>query len=200
MSENLLLIFTRNPELGKVKTRLAGGVGDKNALEIYKILLQHTKEVVSQIDCALRVGYSVQIRDNDIWDETTFEKFKQEGEDLGLRMHNAFVKGFKDGYKNILIIGSDLYDLEPKHLNQAFSALENNELVIGPAQDGGYYLLGMNALNKKVFYTKEWGTETVLTDTLNDLKEKKTHQLEVLNDIDYAEDLMPYPIFKKYLK
>jgi len=200
MKKNLLLIFTRNPELGKVKTRLAQGVGNENALEIYKFLLNHTKNVVTQVHCTRRVGYSVKIRENDIWDATVFEKFQQEGEDLGIRMHNAFRQGFEDGYKNIIIIGSDLYDLTPHHINDAFTALENNEFVIGPAQDGGYYLLGMNTIHKEVFYNKDWGTDTVLASTLNDIKEKKVLQLEILNDIDFAEDLKPYPIFKKYIK
>lgn len=199
MSKNLLLIFTRNPEVGKVKTRLAKGVGDQNALEIYKTLLEHTKDVVSQVDCTRRVGYSVKVRDNDMWDTTIFEKFKQEGEDLGDRMYNAFNQAFLDGYQNVLIIGSDLYDLQPDHINQAFTALESNNTVIGPAQDGGYYLLGMNNLIKEVFYNKDWGSDSVYQDTIANLATKKTHILETLNDIDFASDLKPYPIFKKYL-
>ena len=80
---NCLLIFTRNPELGKVKSRLAKGVGKENALTIYKKLLQHTREVVTQVDCDRWVGYSVSIRDNDMWATRDFKKFKQEGDDLG---------------------------------------------------------------------------------------------------------------------
>jgi len=199
MPKNLLLIFTRNPELGKVKTRLAKDLGDKNALEIYKTLLNHTKDVVSQVDCTRRVGYSVNVRDNDIWETTVFEKFKQEGEDLGVRMYNAFKQGFLDGYKNVIIIGSDLYDLQPKHINQAFTALDNNDTVIGPAQDGGYYLLGMNTLIKDVFFNKNWGNDSVYKDTISNLETKKIHTLETLNDIDFASDLIPYSVFKKYL-
>lgn len=199
MSKNLVLIFTRNPELGKVKTRLAKGVGDKNALEIYKTLLEHTKDVVSQVNCTRRVGYSVKVRDNDIWETSVFEKFKQEGEDLGVRMYNAFNQAFLDGYKNVLIIGSDLYDLQPTHINQGFTALKNNDVVIGPAKDGGYYLLGMNTLIKDVFYNKDWGNDSVYNDTIKDLNKKKVYTLETLNDIDFASDLKPYSIFKKYL-
>lgn len=200
MTKNLLLIFTRNPELGKVKSRLAQGVGKENALAIYKTLLTHTKNVVKNLDCTKRVGYSVKVRTEDMWDNIIFEKFQQEGEDLGIRMHNAFKKAFSDGYENVLIVGSDLFDLRPTHIEEAFTALKTNDAVIGPAQDGGYYLLGMNHLIKNVFINKNWGGETVFESTMADLKKTKTHQLETLNDIDFAEDLKPYPEFAHYIK
>lgn len=200
MKKNIVLIFTRNPELGKVKSRLAKGVGQENALEIYKKLLSHTKDVVSTLNCTKRVGYSVKVRDNDIWDNAIFEKFQQEGEDLGLRMYNAFEKAFADGFDNVLIVGSDLYDLRASHINEAFDALHTNDAVIGPALDGGYYLLGMNKLVKDVFYNKEWGGDTVFASTMNDLATAKIHQLETLNDIDFAEDLKPYAEFAQYLQ
>ena len=200
MKKNIVLIFTRNPELGKVKSRLAKGVGKENALEIYKKLLSHTKDVVSTLNCTKRVGYSVKVRDNDMWDNAIFEKFQQEGEDLGVRMYNAFEKAFADGYDNVLIVGSDLYDLRASHINEAFDALHSNDAVIGPAQDGGYYLLGMNKLVKDVFYNKEWGGDTVFASTINDLATAKVHQLETLNDIDFAEDLKPYAEFAQYLQ
>ena len=200
MTNNLLLIFTRNPELGKVKSRLAKGVGQENALEIYKKLLSHTKDVVATLNCTKRVGYSVQVRPDDMWDNAIFEKFQQEGEDLGVRMHNAFDQAFTDGYDNVLIVGSDLFDLRASHINEAFDALHSNDAVIGPAQDGGYYLLGMNKLVKDVFYNKEWGGDTVFASTMNDLATAKVHQLETLNDIDFAEDLKPYAEFAQYLQ
>jgi rSAM/selenodomain-associated transferase 1 len=198
-SSNVLLIFTRNPELGKVKTRLAKGVGEENALTIYKTLLEHTKNVVSKINCTKRVGYSVAIRPNDIWESNAFEKFQQRGADLGDRMYHAFAKAFQDNYSKVLIVGSDLYDLRPKHIEEAFTALDSNDVVIGPAQDGGYYLLGMRNLIKDVFYQKEWGGDTVFEATLGDLRAYSIYQLETLNDIDHAEDLQGYPAFEHYL-
>lgn len=200
MTKNLLLIFTRNPELGKVKSRLAKGVGEKNALEIYKKLLSHTKDIVATLNCTKRVGYSVQVRPDDMWDNAIFEKFQQEGEDLGVRMHNAFEQAFTDGYEHVLIVGSDLFDLRDSHINEAFDALHSHEAVIGPAQDGGYYLLGMRKLIKEVFYNKEWGGDTVFKSTMDNLATVKTHQLETLNDIDFAEDLKPYAEFAQYLQ
>ncbi len=196
---NILLVFTRNPELGKVKTRLAKGVGQENALTIYKQLLQHTHDVVIENNCTKRVGYSVKVRENDLWEASLFEKFQQEGEDLGQRMKHAFSQAFSDGYKNVIIIGSDLYDLQPHHLEEAFDALATHDTVIGPAKDGGYYLLGMRNLISDVFKNKEWGGDSVLKDTLENLAPYTVHTLEELNDIDFAEDLKPYQEFTEYI-
>ncbi|MFD0863574.1 TIGR04282 family arsenosugar biosynthesis glycosyltransferase [Sungkyunkwania multivorans] len=198
-SKNLLIIFTRNPELGKVKTRLAKGIGDKNALAVYKMLLAHTKNVASKLFCDRSVWYSIKIRHNDLWDENVFKKHVQSGDDLGQRMQHAFKSAFDLGYEKAVIIGSDLYDLKPEHITNAFEALESNDVVFGPAKDGGYYLMGMKAMHKALFENKAWGAETVLKDSLSDLKDKSVSLLEVLNDIDHKEDLAPYPIFKPYI-
>ena len=199
MTKNLVLIFTRNPELGKCKTRLAKTIGNENALTIYKMLLQHTANVVEQVDCDKAVYYSVKVRANDLWDDSTYRKHQQHGDDLGERMHNAFKVSFELGYDKVLIVGSDLYDLKPQHIQDAFSKLDNNDVVIGPAEDGGYYLLGMKTLLPNIFENKKWGTDTVRTATLNDLKNKKVAQLEILNDIDVYDDAKDYAIFKPYL-
>jgi len=191
-SKNLILIFTRNPELGKCKTRLAKTIGDENALTIYKILLQHTANVVEQLNYDKAVYYSVKIRDNDMWNNTIYQKHQQQGGDLGYRMQNAFANSFKAGYEKVLIVGSDLYDLEPQHIQKALDALDSHDITIGPAEDGGYYLLGMKTLHSKIFENKNWGTETVREDTLNDLKSQSIFLLEELNDIDLYEDLKKY--------
>lgn len=198
-SNTLLLVFTRNPELGKVKTRLAKGIGEQAALDVYITLLKHTENVLRKINCDKRVSYSVRVRHNDLWDNVIYQKKAQTGANLGARMQNAFINAFNDDYEKVIIIGSDLYDLRPHHLEQAIEALNHNDVAIGPAKDGGYYLLGMKTLHESVFKNKDWGTNTVLRSTLNDLKGLKIKQLETLNDIDFAEDLRPYPAFKTYL-
>ena len=199
-NKNLLLIFTRNPEPGKVKKRLAATIGDEAALEIYKSLLHHTAWITQRLQVDKEVYYSEKIEKNDSWDDEIYNKTVQKGEDLGERMKNAFQKGFSAGYTNIIIIGSDLYDLHPEDLENAFDALQTSEYVIGPAVDGGYYLLGMKSLNSAVFEHKAWSTKTVFQDTLKDLNEKKTTILETRNDIDYVEDLRDHPAFHKYIK
>ena len=192
-SKNLLLIFTRNPELGKAKTRLAKTVGDATALDIYKFLLAKTRDVSAKVHADKAVYYSVKIRENDIWDASIYQKHQQFGADLGQRMQHAFQEGFKAGYEKVLIIGSDLYDLYSENIDHAFNMLDTNDVVLGPAEDGGYYLLGMNRLHKSVFQNKEWGTATVRKNTLADLVNQKVKLLETKNDIDVYEDIENIP-------
>ncbi|WP_375238515.1 TIGR04282 family arsenosugar biosynthesis glycosyltransferase [Aurantibacter sp.] len=200
MSNNALIIFTRNPELGKCKTRLAKTIGDQEALNVYKFLLQHTANVAKKVKSSRYVYYSVKIRDNDIWDKTLFNKKQQFGEDLGIRMQNAFQELFNLGHEKVIIIGSDLLDLSTEIIEEAYKKLDTNDAVIGPAEDGGYYLLGFKKPTPEVFNIKNWGTETVYKQTLEKLISKKVYVLETLNDIDYVEDLKPYPRFTSYFK
>lgn len=198
-SKNLLLIFTRNPELGKCKTRLAATVGDENALDIYKFLLRHTAALTKDVNAARQVWYSEEIWDNDIWDTTIFDKRLQKGADLGIRMAHAFQEGFAAGFERIIVIGSDMFDLNTTDIDNAFSLLGSKEFVIGPAEDGGYYLLGMNTFTEVIFKNKSWGTETVLQDTLSDLKDKNTYLLETRNDVDIYEDIARIEAFQPFL-
>ena len=198
-SKNLLLIFTRNPELGKVKTRLAKTIGDEAALDIYKHLLNHTKQVTKNLSCDNAVYYSVKVRENDIWNATTYQKHLQDGNDLGIRMHNAFQQAFSTGYEKVIIIGSDLPDLTSEHINEAFEKLNSNDVVMGPAEDGGYYLLGIKKLHANIFQHKDWGTSTVRKHTLNDLQNESVFLLETLNDVDVFDDIKNNPIFNQFL-
>ncbi len=199
MTKNLIIVFTRNPELGKCKTRLAKTVGNENALIIYKLLLNHTSEVLEQIPYDKAIYYSVKVRNNDMWNDHNYQKLQQYGKDLGERMYNAFKESFKRGYEKVIIVGSDLYDLKTNHITEAIEKLNTNDIVIGPAEDGGYYLMGMKTLEKNIFKNKEWGTNTVRKDTLRDLENKTVFQLETLNDIDVYDDVKDYDIFKPYL-
>lgn len=203
MEENrdrLLLIFTRNPKLGKCKTRLAATIGDQAALDIYMILLRHTAEITKDLNCSKEVYYSEEIPENDLWDKDIYAKQLQEGNDLGERMYNAFKSGFQKGYQKIIIIGSDIYDLNSETIEAGFNSLENSDFVIGPAADGGYYLLGMNSLNHEVFLNKNWGSDKILEATLNNLAHKKVTLLQTKNDIDVYEDLKEFDVFQSFVK
>ena len=169
-TDALLLIFTKNPELGKVKTRLAKSVGDKAALNIYKFLLSHTVSVTKNLEVDKWVYYSEEVPEKDIWPSETFNKRLQRGRNLGEKMENAFQDAFNSNYNRVIIIGSDLLDLTQQDLENSFLELEKNDVVIGPAEDGGYYLLGMKSLNSDVFKNKAWSTSSVLPETLEDLK------------------------------
>ncbi len=191
-SKNALIIFARNPELGKCKTRLAETVGDETALEIYKHLLLHTSNVAKNIPADRFVFYSETIQKNDIWDETIFRKKAQSEGDLGVKMENAFLELFQMGYDKVIVIGSDLFELRPHHINTAYKDLNTNEVVIGPAKDGGYYLLGLSKMNACLFRNKPWSTSSLLEETIKELNNKNMAftTLEVLNDIDTYEDFI----------
>lgn len=188
---NVLLIFIKNPEAGKVKTRLAKSIGDLEALQIYKKLLKRTLTVAAQSEVRKQVWYSTFIDKEDEISTDTFEKYLQTGSDLGARMSGAFQQAFKDGADRVVIIGSDCPDLNEDVLEDAFKQLENCDLVIGPSEDGGYYLLGMNRFYGALFNDVEWSTESVLESTIDRASEigLNIEKLPVLNDIDTVEDL-----------
>ena len=186
-----LIIFVRKPELGKVKTRLAAALGNEAALEIYESLLLHTLKITKPVPADKYVFYTGGIELNDIWSEEGFCKFEQTGNDLGERMYHAFGLLFSKGYRNISIIGSDCYDLNTEIIEAAFEKLENNDLVIGPAVDGGFYLLGLKQLDPVLFLKRTWSTNTVYAETIQ-LAEKlklSAGNLPVLNDVDEVADV-----------
>ena len=193
MRKKLLLIFTKNPQLGKVKTRLAKTIGDEKALFIFNKLVSKTSEVVEKVNVHKSLYYSDFVDDQDIWEGRVSDKNIQEGNCLGERMANAFKKGFDDGFNRIIVIGTDLWNLDTQIINKAFAALKNKDGVIGPATDGGYYLLGLSKWIPQVFDGKNWGTSSVLDDTLTDFKNNTLVQLETKNDVDYFEDLKANP-------
>jgi rSAM/selenodomain-associated transferase 1 len=197
MKEKLLIIFYRNPELGKVKTRLAAAVGDEKALAIYLKLATHTREVTLASDFDRVVYYSHHVDTEDNWQENSFHKKLQVGNDLGIRMYNAFENAFRDGYAHVCIIGTDCLELTSEILSAAFEQLKAHDVVIGPARDGGYYLLGMKQLHKDLFANKEWSTNTVAKRTIVDFQNLNLtySKLATLSDIDREEDL-PKGIFK----
>ena len=197
-SKKALIIFTRNPELGKCKTRLAKTVGDEAALKIYTFLLKHTSTVSEPVKADQYVFYSEHIKTNDLWNSDIFRKKLQYGTDLGSRMENAFSELFNLGYEKVMIIGSDLLDLNQQLIDQAFDQLTSNDVVIGPSKDGGYYLLGMKKIHEYIFKNKTWGTETVLKETLNDLLNIDVELLEELNDIDTFEDMKHYKQLEQF--
>ncbi len=198
-SKKALIIFTRNPELGKVKTRLAKTIGDASALNIYNFLLKHTVKITKELAVDKFVFYSEAIHRDDIWDTAIFRKKLQAGNDLGKKMENAFSDIFAMGYEQAIIIGSDMYDLDKTDLETAFNTLQTKQTVIGPATDGGYYLLGMKELNAKIFKNKDWGNSTVLKDTLADLENEKYILLDERNDVDYYEDIKDETVFQQFL-
>jgi rSAM/selenodomain-associated transferase 1 len=199
MNKNLLIVFVKNIILGKVKTRLAKTIGDVGAFNIYYELFSITERASQKVNVDRHIYFSDVIIPSK-WEGD--KKFVQEGENLGIRMRNAFQNGFDEGYDNVILIGSDLPNISKEIIDTGFDALENNDLVFGPAEDGGYYLIGMSKMNTSVFENKPWSKSDLLTVTLEQLKEQQqsTGFIETLNDIDTFEDLIASDFYKKNLK
>lgn len=190
-STTCLILFVRAPVLGKVKTRLAATIGDKQALMVYELLLKHTYTITASLPCTKYVYYADEITHRDLWDDGNFIKAVQHGNDLGDRMLNAFQSAFDDGFQQVVIIGSDCYQLDTPLIQRAFELLNQHDAVIGPAEDGGYYLLGLSKMLPTVFEGKKWSTDFVRADTIKDLESMNMlyKLLPTLNDVDEAEDL-----------
>jgi rSAM/selenodomain-associated transferase 1 len=188
--KNILIIFAKNLVHGKVKTRLASSIGVDHAFAVYKELLYRTKSIVQNVNADKIVYYSDQVELTDIWDDR-FLKAKQQGLDLGERMRNAFNDSFQRGYSKAVIIGTDCPSLNKHIIQAAFEDLDHKNVVIGPAYDGGYYLLGMKVLYEDLFQNVAWSTKTVFETTITISKHfNLTYSvLPLLHDIDEERDL-----------
>jgi uncharacterized protein len=191
MTEEALIIFVKNPEIGKVKTRLAESIGDERALEVYHKLLERTLAITQPLAMDKFVYYSPEIIHDDLWNEALFYKAQQSDGDLGTKMQTAFEQRFAVGYQRVCIIGSDCYELNSQIIEQAFLELRQHDTVIGPSTDGGYYLLGMKTLHHELFNSKSWSTDQVSAQTIADIKDQKLScfLLPELTDIDREDDL-----------
>ena len=192
----LVLVFCKNQILGKVKSRLALKIGQKKALLIYSELLNKTASIVNSLSAEVHVYYSNYIEENDNFNPSKIKKFIQKGNNLGDRIINALNISFKN-FSPIVVIGSDLWNLEISDIEDTFRILKNKNIVIGPSTDGGYYLIGINFLDTKIFENKDWGGESVLNDTIRDIDDKKNiHLLDEKNDVDTYDDLCQFPDLK----
>lgn len=194
MNNKHLIIFVKNKIAGKVKTRLAAGIGPEKAMEVYEQLLDHTHKATRCLTCDKIVYFSEKIENDSIWGDGNFQLSQQSGAELGQRMFNAFNTQFAQGAEKVIIVGSDTFEISEDILKAAFRALDKKDVVIGPARDGGYYLLGMKELQPELFHNKPWSTESVCSQTIEDLKRLNLSYslLPVLNDIDYKEDWLAY--------
>jgi len=200
MNKNALIILIRNPQLGCVKTRLAAEIGEESALKVYMALLDYTRSIASEIDSSRLLFYSDFIEENDSWNPRLFTKFLQKGNSFGARMCRAFELALKD-HERAVIIGSDCEELTPKIIRDAFNILSEFDVVLGPAKDGGYYLMGLKKIYPELFTNKQWSTSSVLDDTLQDIKKLglSFYFLPTLSDIDDFEDFKNSKLCKKIL-
>lgn len=189
--QEALIIFVRRPQPGKVKTRIAAAAGNDVALQVYQKLLHHTCSITQFIAPHKFVFYADAVDNNDIWSREGYSKEVQQEGNLGYRMQQAFAALFEKGYEKIAIIGSDCFELTTGILNQAFHLLNKHDVVLGPATDGGYYLLAMRHKVQAVFHPVDWSTEKVLEQTLDLVQQQQLSYalLPSLTDIDTVDDL-----------
>ena len=183
-----LIIFARKPEAGKVKTRLSATIGNEKALAIYIRLLEHTRHIVNELSCEKYVFLTHEKHD-DFWNGFNHEL--QLEHSLGDRMSHAFALLFKKGHKHVIIIGTDCPDITPEIVEEAFRQLSSNDIVIGPAEDGGYYLLGMNRYHATLFQDIQWSSEVVYNQTIEKINDNNLsyYNLPELSDVDEEKDV-----------
>lgn len=173
-----------------VKTRLAKSVGDDRAIQIYRRLLAYTQSVTERAGAAKQVWFSDYIPEENEWDAPGIEFRLQRGEGLGERMLHAFRSGFEEGFRNIILIGSDCAQLSVDILDDGFRALREHDIVLGPSRDGGYYLIGLNKPRPTLFKEIPWSTTEVFEKTEARIRENgwSLVLLPTLNDVDTVED------------
>jgi uncharacterized protein len=164
---------------------------NETALAVYNELLLHTVSVTEPLSVDKFVFYSNYIGQDDVWNSDHYQKVIQYGDDLGEKMNNAFISIFQKAYDGIVIIGTDCPELNAEIIMNAFACLKTNEVVIGPAEDGGYYLIGLKEPHHKLFENIKWSTNSVLHETILkcDALQLGYYLLPVLNDIDEEKDL-----------
>ncbi|MEQ8712166.1 MAG: TIGR04282 family arsenosugar biosynthesis glycosyltransferase [Cyclobacteriaceae bacterium] len=188
MMNNTLIIFVKNPIPGRVKTRLAKDIGDEKAVWVYRKLLQRTADAIRPLNINKAVWYGDHVNDDDLWNG--LKKYQQPEGDLGHRMKSACERSFEESTK-VCIIGSDCPQLRTEIIEEAFVALNHHDFVIGPAEDGGYYLLGMSSFIPSVFESVEWSTSKVFEQTVARIAAAGAsyHTLEKLRDVDDMRDV-----------
>ena len=194
-----LIIFQKNAIPGQVKTRISASVGDDHALEIYEWLTSYTHQITREIKVDKYLFYSDFVPREAEELNYGYQVEVQTGSNLGDRMRNAFRSLFENGYSSVVIIGTDCADLKISDLNDAYMGLSHSDLVIGPAQDGGYYLLGMSRFLPEIFDDIPWSTSRVLELTLDTANKAGLDYefLEIRSDIDTFEDWQNYTFRKK---
>jgi len=194
-----ILIFTRFPVSGKAKTRLIPALGPEGAAKLHRCMTEH---VVDTARAALRVlgagagnltiyCEGAPIESFRAWLGRDLRYAVQSGMDIGMRMRQAFEETFRGGADSVILVGSDLPELTSEILLLAIEGLEGHDMAIGPATDGGYYLIGMRSFHPELFEKIGWGTEKVFMQTLDAARclGLSFTELPVLSDVDRPEDL-----------
>ncbi|MHC4742362.1 MAG: TIGR04282 family arsenosugar biosynthesis glycosyltransferase [Planctomycetota bacterium] len=194
-NRNRIIIFLKDPEQAEAKTRLAAELGRDLAVKIYRSFVLDTLSTLTTLDTPITIFFYPPEAAERIaeWLGPECEYRPQSGRDLGQRMKNAFLQTFDQAAEKIVLVGSDIPDIPPEFVNQAFEALDSKDAVIGPACDGGYYLIGFEkeTFLPQAFENIQWSTPTTFDQTINALNRNKleTQTLPPWHDIDTVSDL-----------
>jgi uncharacterized protein len=191
-----ILVFVRAPEIGKVKTRLANVIGDEAALRLYMDFVADELDMLRNLFFDVIICFYPYTERHSVesWLNHEFYFMAQHGDNLGQRMDHVFKEAFSQGYKQALLIGSDLPNLPSSIILDAFDHLTRYDAVIGPSEDGGYYLIGFcdNSYCRETFMQIDWGTARVFEQTLLCFQKRylNYHMLDKWRDIDDYKDLI----------
>lgn len=194
MHKNALIIFAKMPIAGNVKTRLAAGIGDENALYFYKECAGKLFDIPNSLEESDVWLFAAEKDDMDLikkWVGKDFLFRRQSDGDLGNKMKNAFRDVFKFGDRKAVIVGTDIPDISYSVIEEAFDALNDNDAVIGSCNDGGYYLLGLKRMIPSLFENIEWSTDKVYWETIKRMQgaNMKYKTLKTLMDVDDIKSL-----------
>lgn len=195
-----LIVFLRAPQLGRVKTRLAAGLGDEAALAAYRHLLNATTEAIRDVD-SVELRYTPDDAASAVepWRRTGWTLSAQGAGDLGERLIRAFAEGFGGGFDRIAVIGTDCPYVTAGDVRAAWEALHTGDVVLGPAADGGYWLIGLRRPQPGLFRGMSWGGETVFRETRRRAVELglTVAVLRELPDVDTTTDWEAYQAFRE---
>lgn len=186
---NALIIFAKVAIPGKTKTRLAQGIGNDEAMRIYNLLVRYTQIITSKVKAKRYIFYTPHIQKNDGWVDSLFTKKMQSEGNLGNRMKSAFDQIFRH-HEKAVIIGTDCGELTSLDMEEAFVKLDDSDVVFGPANDGGYYLLGMKKVIPELFDDMPWSEDHLLSESTSICQkiDISYQLLEEKIDVDYVED------------
>jgi hypothetical protein len=194
-----LVIMTRVPVPNKTKTRLLSIFKPEECSEIHKSFLRDILETASQItkdtDLFLFYGNEGPVKILNEFAQESVSFFPQEGQGLGEKMANIFEKIFSKGYNKVVLIGADIPEVSLEDLNDSFDILDSNDVVFGPTDDGGYYLVGMNRPHDIIFRSDiKWGTPEVFQESIKSLENMKIEVglIRFRSDIDTEGDLKEF--------
>lgn len=191
-----LIIFTRYPQSGKTKTRLIPALGEEGAANLQRQMTEYTVSKVKKFQSSAAISFEIRFAGGDLqlmqnWLGTELNYQLQGEGDLGKRMKNSFLSAFNQGAQEVITIGIDCPGVNAQLLSEAFEKIRNCDLLLGPAVDGGYYLIGLKRAIEELFINIDWGTAKVLQQTVDIAQQfnLSVAYLQTLADVDRPEDL-----------